>query len=123
MLPLRRLPKRRHIPIQLPQPPMNIRIPTPHIPDIRLEMLHINHIESYHRGIQPHIGLGYVFAIIVWAISDGGEVFFDAVQRGKERGAGCFVGGGCGREAGFVDAVVDGVVGPFVCGFDFGLEG
>lgn len=47
---------------------------------------------------------------------------FDFVEGGEEGFYGALVGflGCC--EAGFVDAVVDVVVGPFVCGFDLGAQ-
>lgn len=49
-------------------------------------------------------------------------MFFDAVEGGEEGGDGflvCFLRGG---ETGFVDTVIDVVVGPFICGFYLGLQ-
>lgn len=48
---------------------------------------------------------------------------FDFVEGGEEGCYGALVGflGCC--EAGFVDAVIDIVVGPFVCGFDLRAHG
>lgn len=51
------------------------------------------------------------------------KVRLDPVQRGEEDLNILFVRFLCGCEAGFVDAVVDVVVGPVVGGFDFGPEG
>lgn len=119
---LRRLSKRRYLPIQLPQPPMNIRVSTSHIPDIRLEMLHVDGVEADHGCVEPYVGFGDVGPVVVGPGGDGGEVLLDAVEGGEEGCAGGFVGGGCGCEAGFVDAVVYGVVGPVVRFFDFVLE-
>lgn len=121
---LRRLPERRHIPIQMPQPPMNMRVSTPHIPQITLEMLNVDDVEAYDGREETDVSFGDGVAEVVFVSGGvyGGEMFFGAVEGGEEGCYGFFVGflGGC--EAGFVDAVVDVVVGPVVGFVDFGLE-
>lgn len=57
MLKHRRLVECRHIPIQIPHPLMDRRIPTPNIPDIALEVLHVDRIEADDRRVEPYIGL------------------------------------------------------------------
>jgi len=49
MCELRRAPKRLAIPVQIPQPLVNMGKATSDIPYIRLEMLYVNGIESYYR--------------------------------------------------------------------------
>jgi len=65
---LRRILKRRDIPVQMSEPLMNVRVSRANIPDIRLEVLHINRIKPHNRGKQPHICLCNVLPIIVWTL-------------------------------------------------------
>lgn len=116
---LRRLPKRLGPPIQIPQPAMQIRIPAPHIPNIRLKMLHIHHIEPNNCRKESYIRFRDRGAVVIGPVGNRREMCFCAVEGCEERGAGGGVGGGGGGEAGFVDAIVDGVVGPGICCFDF----
>ena len=122
MLKLRRLPKRRHFPIQLPQPLVQGWVPRPDIPNVALEVLHVHRIEPDNRGEEPHIRLGDLVAEVV-GLCRFLQVGFGAVEGGEEGSDGGFVRGLRGCEAGFVDAVVDVVVGPFVCCLYFFLEG
>lgn len=127
VLKVRRLPERRHIPVQLPHPAMNSRIPGANIPYITLEMLHIHGVEADNRREEPDIRLCDRGAKVKGGIGIGalrsGEVRLDTVEGGEEGCYGAVVGFLRGCEAGFVDAVVDVVVGPVVCGFDLGTEG
>ena len=111
---LRRLrSKCRVIPIQLPNPFMNVRIPTPNIPYIRFEMLNVYSIKSNYRCIQPNIRFGDVLAVKIGAFG-GGEVFFDVVERREEFSHGfgiCFL---CSCEAASVDAIINTRINPFV---------
>lgn len=59
---LRRLPKSLYIPIQMPQPLVQIRIPGPDVADIAFEMLHIHRIEAHNRCEQADVGFGDVVA-------------------------------------------------------------
>ncbi len=113
MFKLRRLPKGRHVPVQLPQPLVQRRIPRPDVSDVALEMLHVDGVEADDGGVQAHVRLGDVFAVIVRR-GVPGEVFLGAVEGGEERRDGLFVGFLGGGEAGLVDAVVDVVVCPLV---------
>ena len=127
MLEISRLSERRHIPVQLAHPAMNSGIPGTNITNITLKMLNIHGIKANNRREEPDISLGDGGAKVerggLGALRSGGEVGFDLVEGGEERCYGSVVGflGGC--EAGFVDAVVDVVVGPFVGGLDLGSEG
>ena len=125
MFKLRRLPETWLIPIQIPHPLVNRRIPAPDVPDVALEVLDIHGIEADDRRIEAHVGFGDGRAVVVGPVfrgRGGGEVVFDAVEGLEELGHGGFVGGLRGGEARAVDAVVDVWVRPFVGGFDFLLE-
>jgi hypothetical protein len=118
---LRCLPKRRDVPIQIPQPLMQMRETAPDVAVVGLEMLHVHGVEAHDRGVQPHIGLSDVGAKVERPRGRG-EVRFGAVEGGEEGNYGFGVGFFCGGEAGAVDAVVDVGVRPVVRGFDFLLE-
>lgn len=125
MLELRRLPERGNIPVQMPQPSMNRGISRANIPQIRLEMLHIHGIKPDDGRVEPDIRLGdgIPVEINLALFLPRGQMGLDPVQRreeGDDRFVVCFLRGG---EAGFVDAVVDVVVDPFVGGFDVAAEG
>ena len=121
-----RLTERRFVPVQLPDPAMQRRIPGANIAQVALEMLHVHGVEADDRRVESDVCLCDLGAEIVGLFAlgvVGSEVFFCAVQRAEEGGDGVFVGRGGRGEARFVDAVVDVVVGPFVCGFDVCAEG
>jgi len=103
---------------------MDIRVSGPDVADVAFEVLDIHRVEADYGWVETDICFCYFGAVVVWSIgSVGGEVFLDAVEGGEELVHGffvCVLGAG---EAGFVDAVVDVVVGPVVCFFDLGLEG
>ena len=122
----RRRPKRLDVPIQVPQPPMQRRVPAPDVPDVTLEVLDIHRIEADNRREQSDIGFRDVLPVVVWITAFlclGNEMGFGAVEGGEKWVDGLFIGGLRGGEAGFVDAVVDVIVGPFVGGFNVLLEG
>lgn len=120
----RTLSKRvRKVPIQIPHPRVNRRISTANVSKVAFEMLHIHHVEADDGCVESDVGFGDLWTVVEWSFGvDGAEVVFDFVEGGEEGCDGFFVGGLGGGEAGFVDAVVDVVVGPFVGGFDFCLE-
>lgn len=124
MLKLRRLPKRRNIPIQIPQPLVQCWVPTPDIADIAFEMLYIHRVKPHNGRIQANVSLGDLFAKVVrfFERGVGCEMFFSAVEGRKERLDGFFIGVLGGGKARFVDAVVDVVVCPVVGTFDLGLK-
>lgn len=87
----RRLPKRRHIPIQFPQPFMQRRVTRSYIADVAFEMLHVDGVEADYGCVEPDVGFGYGGAEVVGG-GVGGEVGFCAVE-GREEGLdGFFVG-------------------------------
>ena len=121
VLELGRAPKGRDAPVEFPQPAVQGRVPRSDVPDVALEVLHIDRVEADDGRVEADVGFGDVGAVVV---RPGvlGEVGFGSVEGGEEGVQGAFVGGLGGGEAGFVDAVVDVVVGPFVRGFDFCLK-
>ena len=126
MLKISRLPERRYIPVQLAHPAMDSRIPGANIANITLKMLDIHRVEADNSREKPDISLGDGGAKVerrLGALRSGGEVGFDLVEGGEERCYGSVVGFLSGCEAGFVDAAVDVVVGPFVSGLDLASEG
>jgi hypothetical protein len=75
----RRILKSRDIPVQMSEPLMNIRVSRANIPDIRLEVLHIHHIEPHNRGEKPHIRLCNILPVIVWTFRLT-QVFLYSIQ-------------------------------------------
>ncbi len=55
MLKLCRVFERRHVPVQVPQPFVQRRIPRANIANIALEVLHVYRIESSNSRVQTHI--------------------------------------------------------------------
>lgn len=84
-------------------------------------MLHIHNIKPYNRSVQPDVCFRDFFAIVKRPFCFR-KMFFCSIEGGKECCYGLFVGFLCGGESGFVDPVVDVVVGPFVCCFYLLLE-
>ena len=118
VLKLRRLPKSRHVPIQLSQPFMESRIPGSDIPDVTFEMLHIHWIEADDGRVQTHIRLCDSIAKVK-RIGLLRQVFFGTIEGGEELRDSFFVRFLRRGESGPVDAVVDIIVSPVVRGFDF----
>ena len=124
MLKLRRLLERGNVPITIPQPVMNSRITRSNISDVTLKMLDIDRIKSDYSREKPNVRLSNIGPKIEGlALFLGlGEMRLDSVEGSKERCYGFTVGFLRCCEAGSVDAVVDVVVSPFICGFDFGAK-
>lgn len=123
MLKLRRAAKRRVIPIQIPKPFMQVRVIRADGLEIGLEVLDVDDVEADDGRVEADVCFCDVGPEVEWSL--GGsccKVRFGTVERVEERCYCFFVGGLCGGEAGFVDAVVDVVVGPVVCFFDLFLE-
>lgn len=57
MLKLRRPPKRLMLPIQLPHPPMQMRVPRANIPHIALKVLDVDGVEANDGGVQSDVCL------------------------------------------------------------------
>lgn len=88
-------------------------------------MLHVHGIKPDDRGEQPDVCFCDVCAVVIWSFTFlrlGSEMGFCAVEGGEQWVDGFFICLLRGGEAGFVHAVVDVVVGPFVGGFDVGAE-
>lgn len=109
MLKVRRLlAKRVVLPVQIPHPPVQMRIPAADVPDVTFEMLHVDGVEAYDGREETDVGLGDGRrGEEVWRgrLCEGG---LDAVEGCEERGDGFGVGfGGAGggvRHRIYVDA-------------------
>lgn len=100
---------------------MHIRIPGPYIPNVRLEMLDIDDVESDDCGVESYVCFCDFFAEIEGAFSLG-EMLLYSIERGEECDDGffvCFLGS---SKAGFVNAIVDVVIGPVISSLDLGLQ-
>lgn len=142
MLKLRRLLERGYIPVQVSQPAVNRRIPGSDIANVSLEMLDVDGVEADDGGEESDVSFGDGVTEEEWRV--GGEppfqVLFDAVEGVEKRIEGFLVGllgsnkdlaGGSHKstqqeylrgKTGFVDAVIDVVVYPFVAFFDLLAE-
>lgn len=82
MFELRRLSKRRDVPVQMPQPAMNSWISRPNITNIRLKVLHIYGVEADDGREQPDVYLCDIFAEVIGCRRGVclGQVFFDSVE-------------------------------------------
>lgn len=91
MLKLRRLPKRRDIPIQIPHPIVDLWVPAPDIPDVTLEMLHVYGIEADDSRVEPDVRFRDLGAEVE-GFGVLGEVRFDAIKSAEEGCDSFFVG-------------------------------
>lgn len=91
MLKLRRLPKRRNIPIQVPNPLMQSREPAPNVANVAFEVLHVNGIEANYGRVKTDVCFCYGGAEVVGG-GMGGEVGFCAGKGVEERVYGFFIG-------------------------------
>ena len=81
-------------------------------------MLHVNWVEAHDGRVQPDVRLRDLCPEVIRR-SVLAQMFLCAIEGREERRDGLFVGVLRGSKTGFVDPVVDIVVGPFVRGFDF----
>ena len=58
VLELRRLPKGRDIPVQMPKPFVQSRIPGSDIADVAFEVLHVDWIKADDSRVEPDVCLG-----------------------------------------------------------------
>lgn len=114
MLKLRRPLKRIMVPVQVAQPLVHRGVSRANIPDIALEVLHVDGVESHNRHVQSDISLCEVLAEPVRAVLLLREVLLAAIKSLEEGSDVALVGFGGSSEAGLVDAVVDEVVDPGV---------
>ena len=82
MFKLGRLAKRRHIPIQIPEPVMQRRIARADISDVTLEMLDVDRVEAYDGRVEAYVCFGDLSAKVVW-FGVGREMGFGAIE-GRE---------------------------------------
>lgn len=121
---LGRVLERRVVPVEVPQPLVDVRVAGADVANVALEVLHVDGVEADDGREESDVGLGDRVAKVVLAafLVALRKVGFGAVERGEERRDVALVRFLRGGEAGFVDAVVDVVVGPGVCFFNLGLE-
>lgn len=119
---LRRLLKRRVVPVQVAHPLVQARVAAANVANVALEVLHVHRVEARQRHVQPNIRLGEGLAEEVRAVGLRGEVLFCAVEGLEDAQDALFVGLAGSGEAGLVDAVVDAVVCPCVGLFDLALQ-
>lgn len=119
------IPESRDLPIQPAHPTVNSRESRTDITQIALEMLHVDRVKPNDGGVESDISLGDLVTEEIRL--RGGllldEVGFNLVERGEERCYSFLVGFLRGCKTGFVYAVIDVVVDPFVGGINLGLEG
>ena len=78
MLKLRRLSKRRNIPIKLPNPFMYCRVSGADVTEIALEMLDVDNVESDNGSVETNVCFCDVVAEVIGR-GMGSEVGFGAV--------------------------------------------
>ena len=84
VLELRRLPERRHVPVQAAQPRVDGGIARADVAQVGLEVLHVDRVEADNRCEEADVGFGGSRAEVVGGLL--GEVGFDAVEGGEEGG-------------------------------------
>ncbi len=88
---LRRPSKSLVLPVTVPQPIVQSRVPAPNIPEVALEVLHVDGVEADDGRVQAHVGFGGVGAVVVGA-GGFGEFGFGAVEGCEESLDVLFVG-------------------------------
>ena len=91
MLKLRRLSESGYIPVQMPQPLMQRRVPRADIADIALKMLDVDGVEPNDGGIKANVCFGDGFAEVI-GCRVLCQVSFRTVKGGEEGLDGLFVG-------------------------------
>lgn len=120
---LSRFLESRHLPIQVSDPAMQVWVIGTYCAQVRLKMLDVDYVKADDCCEEPDIGFGDLPTVVKWPVLDGREVRLSFIE-GREESCDCLVIGflRCG-EAGFINAVVDVIVGPLVSCFDLGLQG
>ena len=115
VLELRRAPEGLFVPVQLPQPLVQRGVPGSNVPDVALEMLHVDGVESDDSGVQSHVGFRKLGAEIIGAgFLWRRKMLFRLVERAEEVLYGRLVRGRLGGEASFIHSIVDVIVRPCV---------
>ena len=83
MLKLRRLPKRRHGPITMPEPAMQSRKARADVAEVAFEVLDVDRVEADDGRVEADVGFGDGGAVVEGA-GVGGEVSFGAGEGGEE---------------------------------------
>ncbi len=109
------------IPVKMSKPFMDVWVARSDISDVGLEMLYINNIKSHNGCVQPDIRLRNLLSIVKRPFRLR-KMPLDSIKTVEKRSHSFLICVLRGGEAGLVDAVVDVIVGPFVCSFDFGLK-
>ena len=117
-----RLMESRHVPIEVPEPSMDVGIATTDISNVAFEVLDIHRVEADDGRKEPHVSFGHILAPVEWSMFRLRQVFLDTIQRLEQLGDSLHVGRLRSRKARLVDAVVDVVVGPLVGLFDVLLQ-
>ena len=83
MLKLRRLPKRRHLPVQMPHPAVQGGETRADVAEVAFEVLDVDGVEADYGCVEADVGFGDVGAVVEGA-GVGGEVVFGAGEGGEE---------------------------------------
>ena len=117
-----RLVESRHVPVQIPHPPVQVWVSASNVPDVALEMLDVDRVEPDERHIKPNVCFGDLVPKVKGSTGYG-EVGLGSVERLEESPNVAHIGFLRGGKAGLVYAVVDFVVCPGVDLVDVGQEG
>lgn len=55
VLKLRRVPERRYVPVQMPHPLVEVRIASPNVANVALEVLYVDWIEAHDGGVETDV--------------------------------------------------------------------
>lgn len=113
--------ERGDIPVQIPQPPVQVGVAGPDVLDVTLEVLDVDRVESDDGGVESDVGLRDAVAKVERTVGPG-KLGLGAVQGLEELQDVLLVRLLGGGEAGLIHPVVDVVVRPRVGLFDPGRE-
>ena len=82
---IRRILKRRYIPIQMPQPFMEVRVAGADVADVALEVLDVDDVETDDGGVEADVGFGEAVAEVV-GTRGSGELGFGVIEGFEEDG-------------------------------------
>jgi hypothetical protein len=77
-----RLTERRDVPVQVPQPFVKVRVTTPDVTNVALEVLHIDGVEADDSCEETNICFSYLLAVVV-GIGVLRKVLFGAIEGGE----------------------------------------
>lgn len=111
----------RNVPIEIPQPFVDMRVSGADIANVGLEMLNVDDVEANDGGVETNIRFGDVLAEVV-RVCGLGKVFLDTVEGGEELSDGLIICLFRGGKSGSIDTIVDVVVCPVIGGLDILLK-